>query len=948
MLIFDSPFATVFGQSIIHFSEHKKALHNAVERKLCQEGWTRLCRWFIQLADEKEQPSAAISLNFFLNGITICCAIEPGTPPSLTRLRPTQTAPELLPMEVITAPWGLRGYFSGQCYRSIDQCVRKMNEEWKDFYPYALPPHSENDDAPVAVELAVGDGNCAFKVIYPARMVFTNITHSQEEVADQDDCSRIREDLNRDKIEHTVMTLTKHASRDVLPDTQNQTPFPGALSPFQPIEKNECLRPPPRTTLTPGQTSSSSSDKAKKFRLSTFHKKLGQDRFDSFCETNPVELHQPTNTSSEVTPTSSAPTSVKTENKEEEREKFEEPPSPKWVQEKVDVWVGLKLPLDATGSTLKSESCRPKLELDGLEPEVIYQKRHENRTSVDSLIFSEFKPRKRLKRSTICEEQEPIGIKRLAPESQPQPGELKPPIKKQNEDLYEWDVSHKPIGIVNSDPYKGYGVLTPSPEQASDDRPSESVRPKMVPKSKPPKEPIIDSMMSTLTPPTPKQDFERDGWRSEKDARLTRRKSTYELAEEKAQFGVYAPYRGELASGQVESEKVSSYQPSWKAGSNANKMREARRAKQKMKEQQKTMLAESVAASSSAPKMSQPLTPGSSTRNPRTPGMAPNTPGTAPPSTPTYNPRTPGGPPSVGPVTPFGAPHTPGSMRNPHTPARSPGQAIAPSPASRADFSAPKTPRTPRTPGSVRTPGSKSTFGGRISGVSSLQEISAVLLSLVLGDSVLDAHRDRNFIQAPLCVCHGDTVGIDGPLIGIRTKEKDDEFDECTCGFSAVSCRSSAVGRWGGILLEDEVNLVGAEIEADAFHIRARNFLDDCLRTTPEIRSKNGVAGIGKPNLQLAGQLLGDLVAKFGSDGLIDNEDYWNDDVYDLWNFALFHDAVSACSEALKMARCVLEPTNTISFPREVSENVITEFSLPQSNNNSSKTANHETIRLLR
>ena len=895
-------------------------------------------------------------------------------------------------MEVITAPWGLRGFFSGQYYRPIDMAWRKINDDWRDFYPYVLPQAgAENDDEqPVAVELAVGDGNCAFKVIYPARMVFVPNNISQAGTTsneagigntDQEDSSRIREELNRNKIEHTVMSMTQHASRDVLPDCQNHTPFPGATSPFQPIEK---LRPVPRTSL------SGNVDKSKKFRLSTFHKKLGQDRFDQFCDQGQVELVQPQNQSSEVTPTSSAPTSVKAEVKEEDKEKFEEPPSPKWVEEKVEIWVGLKLPLDATGSTLKSDRCRPKLELDGLDPEVVYRKRHESRCSVDSLIFSEFKPRKRLKRGHISEEQEPLGIKRLAPESEPQPGELDQAnfLSSDLSNGGKTEPKHEDFAFGNDDgpeqritlkqepqkrneskySYIDYGVLTPSPEQKpcgglddGVDYPGRLFRPihekhhhhHQLSRTKPTIDASVDSMASTLTPPTPKQDYEKT--EKEKDVRLSRRKSTYELAEEKAQFGVYAPYRGELATPtEHQHQKLGAYQPSWAPGSNAHKVREARRAKQKMREQQKTMMSESE-KTTQQPKMSQPLTPGSSSRNPRTPGMAPNTPGTAgqPPSTPgTYNPRTPGGPPSVGPVTPFGAPHTPGSIsRNPHTPARSPGQAIAPSPASsRVDFSAPKTPRTPRTPGSVRTPGSKSTFGGRICGVSSLQEISALLLSLVLGDSVLDAHRDRNFIQAPLCVCRGDTVGIDGPLIGIREKDakNGDDYDECTCGFSAISSRSSAVGRWGGILLEDEINLVGADIEADAFHIRARSFLDDCLRTTPEIKTKNGIAGIGQPNLQMAGQLLADLVGKFGSDGLIDADDYWNDEVYDLWNFALFHDAVSACSEALKTARCVMEPSNTILLPREVSENVITEFSLPQQSNSKSKTANHETIRLLR
>ena len=165
---------------------------------------------------------------------------------------------------------------------------------------------------------------------------------------------------------------------------------------------------------------------------------------------------------------------------------------------------------------------------------------------------------------------------------------------------------------------------------------------------------------------------------------------------------------------------------------------------------------------------------------PRTPGMtgpgtpghaAPQTPGN--PTTPGYpNPSTPGmgGPPSVGgPHTPFGAPHTPGSIRQPHTPGanvRSPGHAgIAPSPMGK-DFSAPKTPRTPRTPRNAMTPGIGGPGSAGIRGVSHLPEASALLLSLILGDSVLDAHRDRNFVQAPLCICRADVVGSDGHLLG--------------------------------------------------------------------------------------------------------------------------------------------------------------------------------------
>ena len=85
--------------------------------------------------------------------------------------------------------------------------------------------------------------------------------------------------------------------------------------------------------------------------------------------------------------------------------------------------------------------------------------------------------------------------------------------------------------------------------------------------------------------------------------------------------------------------------------------------------------------------------------------------------------------------------------------------------------------------------------------MSSLQEVSALLLSLVLGDSVLDAHRDRNFIQAPLCVCRNDTVGNDGGMLGLRGKAGGDDDDgggdECTCGFSAISSRYDCLMTYG-------------------------------------------------------------------------------------------------------------------------------------------------------
>ena len=84
---------------------------------------------------------------------------------------------------------------------------------------------------------------------------------------------------------------------------------------------------------------------------------------------------------------------------------------------------------------------------------------------------------------------------------------------------------------------------------------------------------------------------------------------------------------------------------------------------------------------------------------------------------------------------------------------------------------------------------------------------------------------------------------------------KSDDSEGCDCGFSAIASRATAVGQWGGLLIEDEISMVGVEVESDMFHWRERCFLEPCLSTTPQIKSKNG-AGLPKPNLKSAAQLL--------------------------------------------------------------------------------------------
>ena len=83
-----------------------------------------------------------------------------------------------------------------------------------------------------------------------------------------------------------------------------------------------------------------------------------------------------------------------------------------------------------------------------------------------------------------------------------------------------------------------------------------------------------------------------------------------------------------------------------------------------------------------------------------------------------------------------------------------------------------------------------------------------------------------------------------------------DEDDICSCGFSAIVMRSSAIGTWGGLFLEDEIKMAGEKIEDDVVLANQRCFLDDSLRTTPEILGKGGNVGVNKPKLNVVAKML--------------------------------------------------------------------------------------------
>ena len=138
------------------------------------------------------------------------------------------------------------------------------------------------------------------------------------------------------------------------------------------------------------------------------------------------------------------------------------PLSPKYIKKAVPLWSGLKLPIDQTGSGLKSERCRPKLELDGLEPEVIYRSVNQK-----PLLLPEFHPRKRLKKKHVSEVPDPIGVRRI-PEGLISPKGEKPEVKSDTFSGMKsevipgmpWDEEDKNVKPINL-------LVNPKPDQTN-------------------------------------------------------------------------------------------------------------------------------------------------------------------------------------------------------------------------------------------------------------------------------------------------------------------------------------------------------------------------------------------------------------------------------------------------------------------------------------------------
>lgn len=89
-------------------------------------------------------------------------------------------------------------------------------------------------------------------------------------------------------------------------------------------------------------------------------------------------------------------------------------------------------------------------------------------------------------------------------------------------------------------------------------------------------------------------------------------------------------------------------------------------------------------------------------------------------------------------------------------------------------------------------------------------ESNALMLNLLLSDSMLNLYRDHNFESCSICVCNmnikGNDVGIYLPDTSAQQSNNYDYY-QCTCGFSALSNRHSS--QFSGLFYEDEVDITG-------------------------------------------------------------------------------------------------------------------------------------------
>ncbi|XP_071486432.1 mediator of RNA polymerase II transcription subunit 13-like [Diadema antillarum] len=109
-----------------------------------------------------------------------------------------------------------------------------------------------------------------------------------------------------------------------------------------------------------------------------------------------------------------------------------------------------------------------------------------------------------------------------------------------------------------------------------------------------------------------------------------------------------------------------------------------------------------------------------------------------------------------------------------------------------------------------------------------IPEAHSLYVNLVLSDSLLNIHKDRNFDSSVMCVCNMNIKGV-----GVGVSNMLDFPGECKCGFSGVMNRRYAVG--SGLFAEDESEITGQPADAALWAFHKDNPL---LAGMPELNRK--------------------------------------------------------------------------------------------------------------
>ena len=129
---------------------------------------------------------------------------------------------------------------------------------------------------------------------------------------------------------------------------------------------------------------------------------------------------------------------------------------------------------------------------------------------------------------------------------------------------------------------------------------------------------------------------------------------------------------------------------------------------------------------------------------------------------------------------------------------------------------------------------------------------NALLLNLVLADSLLNLYRDHNFDSCTMCVCSNECNirGRDGAVY-LPDHNSDDGDINCMCGFSAVSNRKLA--HQSGLFYEDETEATG--ITEDLYYRKKPSLLQIDSKPNENLTEKSNIVdGVPRQLLELVQQ----------------------------------------------------------------------------------------------